>query len=583
MTNELFNEKAEKLLKDINQFGPEHITEYKHKNKTISMSLGRQFFNCLLPDDFDLYNESIDSNKIEVITKKLLEKYGSEKTSEVLSNIQYYCFKLSAILPSSFNIDGLIPPKEWLQKKEEFQKNPPKDLQKYKEEVKKLTIELTEHLKSQNSQIQNYLETGSRDPYGDWSAMMVSKGYVLDVEDKLLGPIVHSINDGYTPLEFYQGAAEARRGFYYRSTAVADPGYLSRKLAMANAKTVIDDSVNDCKTKKYLTFNITNKNHKLIQGRYIYPNTKIEETEKYINQSIKLRSPLFCKSENGICPTCYGDLYKILKSKKIGILASGAMNIVGVNAFMKMRHQSSQVDIVEINFIKLLQNSKIDKLLLNKVLKIEKNKIIAKEIITINIDREDYDEKSLIDNGDLYKLPGLIDITYGEFPNMEIINLPFSFKINLIKPENYNIDGKVIILNYNPGEIIIEQDNYIKEVDPSTISKLFEAQAKYITDPEVLLNALHQQLPSIDIVHLETVIQNMFRSKENPEIIGRLIDYQNVEIYSQKRLPFVNSWLNSMAFENINKAISTGLLSNKSIQFDPYENLILEKFEQDEG
>ena len=575
-TEELFNKIK---IDDIDT-----ITPYTKNKKTINMSLGRQFFNSLLPDDYPIVNELITSAKLKEIIKDILEKYGPDKTTDIISNIQYYCFKITAIIPSTFTIDGLIPTPEWQKKKEEFQKNPPSDLTEYKNKVKQLAEESISNTKLENSPIQYYLDSKAKgNPAGDWASIMVSKGHVLDVEDKLLGPIIHSINDGYDPIEYYQGASESRRGFYYKTTAVQDPGYMSRKLAMANAKISIDKEIKDCKTKKYMLFVITKNNHHLLNNRYLYPNQKISNTEELIGQTVKIRSPLFCKSENGICPICYGDGYKLMKTSNIGILASGAVNSVCINAFMKMRHQSSQVDIVNVDFNELINNSKIDLTLVKYGLIIEKNKIIAKEPLFIIIDRNDYDDKSLIDSGTFFMIPGMIDINFGDLYEFNTLSMPFNFKINLIKPENMNVESSQIFLYYNPGEIIIEQDNYLKEVDPTIISKLFEAQAKYITDPEMLLNALHQQLPNVDLVHLETIIQNMFRSNENPAVFGRLVDYKNVTIYSQKKLPFINSWLNSMAFENINKAISTGLLNNKSIQFDPYEKLILEKFERTES
>ncbi|MFW6242543.1 MAG: hypothetical protein ACOC2W_00120 [bacterium] len=578
------NNKTEEIINEISINGLEHKTPYKKNNKTTNMTLGRQFFNSLLPDDYETINKPINKKTLDIIIQDILEKYGHEKTNEVVSNIQRYGFMLSSITPSSFNVDGLIPPKEWIKKKEEFLNNPPKDMEKYNKKVRELTKELVDYVEESGMKIHNVLVGGIKgNPISDWGAILVSKGYVLDIENNLLGPIKHGINDGYDPIEFYQGASEARRGFYYKSTAVQDPGYLARKLSMANAKTSIDESIKDCGTKKYLLFNITKKNHNLVKNRYILKSAKpelIKDTEELIGETIKLRSPIYCKSEKGICPICYGDNYKNLKSKYVGILASGAVNSLAVNAFMKMRHQSSQVEIVDVNFNKLLQDTKIDPFLINKVLKVEKNKISAKEELNINIDKNDYDEKSLVDSGDFYMLPGLIDIIYGDEPETDIINLPFSFKIKLIKPENLIIDGKMLYLTYYPGEVIIEQENYLKEVDPTIITKLFEAQAKYITDPEILVYALHQQL-HLDLVHLETIVQNMFRSSDDPTVLGRLVDYKNVEIYSQKKLPFVNSWLNSMAFENINKAISTGLLNDKSIQFDPYENIIMEKFNKE--
>jgi len=91
-----------------------------------------------------------------------------------------------------------------------------------------------------------------------------------------------------------------------------------------------------------------------------------------------LRSPLYCKSENGICPTCYGNLYKTLDTINIGILAAGAINTVGINAMMKMRHKSSSIETKEVDFINMAKKAGVDIKTFDHVLDIKKNEIFAK-------------------------------------------------------------------------------------------------------------------------------------------------------------------------------------------------------------
>lgn len=585
------NEEAEKLIHLIANNGVDTKQSYTHpiktNNKSFRISLGRQLFNVLLPDDFEFINETVNKKKLTEIIQRISEQYDAEKVSQIVGGIQYYAFRLSALLPSSFNINGLTPPPEWTRKKDDFLANPPDDMHEYQAQVKALTQELIEFIEASGMEVQNILMGGIEgDPIGDWGAMLVSKGYVVDIENNVLGPINHGINDGYDPDEFYQAAAEARRGFYYKSSVVQDPGYMSRKIAMACAKVKIDSSVTDCKTTRYFSLFINEQTAPRVKNRYHNINNEIQliqDTKSLIGSTIQLRSPLYCKATNGICSICYGKTYEQLNTKQIGILASGAVNNVSINAYMKLRHKSSQVEVIDVDFQTLIEKSKLDRALISQTLQIEKNKIIANDTLRINIDKNDYDEKSLSDAGNTFILPGMIDIMHGEHPNIDFIHLPFNFKVNLFKPENIIIDGKMIYLTYEAGEVIIEQDKYVKEVDPTVISKLFEARAKYINDPEMLVFALWEQMPNLDIIHLETIVQNMFRDKNDLANLARLNDYRNFEILSQKKLPFVDSWLNSMAFEDINKAISGGLLHEKTIQNDPYENLIIEKFDTEEG
>lgn len=95
---------------------------------------------------------------------------------------------------------------------------------------------------------------------------------------------------------------------------------------MASANLKISEK--DCKSKKYLEINV-NKDlaSKLIRRYYLDPDTKklklVENEKNILDKKIKFRSPLWCKSETGICEICYGKLAEQLQNNNIGIIAGG--------------------------------------------------------------------------------------------------------------------------------------------------------------------------------------------------------------------------------------------------------------------
>jgi hypothetical protein len=98
----------------------------------------------------------------------------------------------------------------------------------------------------------------------------------------------------------------------------------------------------------------------MVIGRYIEdPNKKgsliiitEENKDKFVNKTVRMRSPLYCKSQKGICETCYGITCKKLDTKHVGLLAASAVNRVGIEGFaMKARHQATQVNLKKVNFI----------------------------------------------------------------------------------------------------------------------------------------------------------------------------------------------------------------------------------------
>ena len=281
---------------------------YTHKQKTNSkskqMSIGRVWLNTLLPDDFPLVNEVVNMNRLNELLSQIFKKYGPEKASTTIQKLQAEAFKLATISPSSFTVDSFIIPPE-IQKKKDDLMNLKKDLsfREYEKKVEEVSQEFIKYIKTQGYSLDNILNSGMKgSALNDWKTMLISKGYMVDLESEIYGPVKHGSSEGYTGEEYYKAAAEARRGFFIKTTAVETPGYLSRKVVTANAGITLDNK--DCRSKKYYDITVNNKNSHLIMGRFYMNNgelIEIKEIKEIMGKTIKMRSPLYCKSKNGIC------------------------------------------------------------------------------------------------------------------------------------------------------------------------------------------------------------------------------------------------------------------------------------------
>ena len=60
--------------------------------------------------------------------------------------------------------------------------------------------------------VENVLRAGIKGSLKSWNDIMISHGYVSDIEGNINGPIKTSISDGYNVKDFYTAAGEARRG-----------------------------------------------------------------------------------------------------------------------------------------------------------------------------------------------------------------------------------------------------------------------------------------------------------------------------------------------------------------------------------
>jgi hypothetical protein len=562
---------------------------YIHKIKTSGkqklLSLGRIWINSILPDDFRLINEPLDKQKQKELIEEIFKKYDPEKASEIISRIQSESFKLATINPKSMSIDTfVIDDKKWLKEKQELiEKSDDLSDEDYEKKMKKVTNDLMKILEDKNLNILDVMKSGTKGGPDDWRDLFVTSGFVVDIEGNV-SRLPKSKKDGFNIEEFYKSAAQARRMAYLKAVMTSEPGYLTRRLAMSNAG--IQISSKDCKSKKYLKIKITPKNAKLYNLRYAIINGKlklIENMNDYIGQELKLRSPLYCRDKKGICEVCYGDFWKNVNTKNIGLLAAGAVNNVIINVMMKSKHKSSQISFIKVDFEKITADSPIDEKKVKALLDIKKNEIFAKkDNISIIINKRDYKKDDFVEFNDRYLIPGILNLEYINNEEIEHLILPYNFQVNLVKSSNIELRKSLISINYKKGEKILYQDKYVDETNMGVLNRLFDGGLKHITDPELLLSIIIDQI-QINSVHHEVFVSNMFRSKSDHSILGRLVGYKDCVIFGAKKIPSIDSWLSSLAFENIKKSIKIGLVSGNDATLNPIEKIVLDKHYKEEN
>jgi len=117
---------------------------------------------------------------------------------------------------------------------------------------------------------------------------------------------------------------ECRRGLYSRGVDTALGGAITKDIVRLLQDTEITEE--DCKTKRYLSYYVTENNKENILYRYILDNNgkSILLTEnnidQYIGKTIKLRSPMTCETKNGLCYKCCDYLWEIKRMKVISTI-----------------------------------------------------------------------------------------------------------------------------------------------------------------------------------------------------------------------------------------------------------------------
>lgn len=212
------------------------------------------------------------------------------------------------------------------------------------------------------------------------------------------------------------------------------------------------------------------------------------------------------------------------------------------------------------------------------VFNVQKNIISSKINCSITIDDRDYNEKILIETSDKFIIPGILQFYCPDLD--DYCQIVLNYSVDLMKTKNINnIDKHIFIINYEPGDTVLTKDYYPVETNMGLLIQLTEGRIKYINDPKILLTMFHDIIPSVDLVHLELIISNMFRVPGNEDERCRIKgNYKNAVILGAAKQPFQDSWHSALSFQYIEKAIQKGLIDKKSTEQNPIEKVLSEDF-----
>lgn len=134
------------------------------------------------------------------------------------------------------------------------------------------------------------------------------------------------INGISKPSYIYIQAISGRKSLILTKVAMSEPGTFSKRLTNNTTSAAILDQNPPtpdyrCDSEVPITYHIMNSTWlKCLHGRYYFdPDTNELKILNYRNDShlidrdVKFLSPVTCTDPRGVCPTCYGRLYKINK------------------------------------------------------------------------------------------------------------------------------------------------------------------------------------------------------------------------------------------------------------------------------
>jgi len=361
----------------IQVLGGEKKRYEKFGGKLFETTVGRLFFNSILPEDFPYINEEINLKRMSLLVDELIMHYGIDATPKVLDKIKDFGFQYATYSGVSWGIDNVRVPGgkkvivSGARVKEEVVRDQFSDGLLSENEQYQKVIEIWEAAKKDIEKIipetldvtgstYDLITSGARGNMGSLVQMCGMKGLIVNTSGATLDfPIIPSYIEGLSPLEYFITTHGSRKGAADTALNTAKAGYLTRRLVDVAQDVVVTEE--DCGTtngKKIYSVNGTFA--KYIHGRVLLADIKdkdnkvvfkkgtliMKEDGRFLDaigvKEAYVRTPLSCETVHGICRSCYGlDLGRnclIELGQAVGIIAAQAIGEPGTQLTLRTFH-----------------------------------------------------------------------------------------------------------------------------------------------------------------------------------------------------------------------------------------------------
>jgi len=283
---------------------------------------GKELVLEKLPEDLKDRTLVFDADTVKRIMKEISDRHP-KKFAEVMNHFKELGKEYSYRKPITLSITDLDmdrsargPIMEIAHKKANRVQTPLERAEIYNEASKKVQKELYENARKSDNRFFHMLDSGSQGKPDSIRQVLTMPGVLLDVKGRPIPtPVEKSWAEGVDDFSFWNHMYSARKGTVDRAVNTQDTGALNKAL-LTNLKDVLITE-QDCGTTNGIELSASDKNviGRISQQRVpgvvevgdtitalIHPDL----VKKLGNSLIKVRSPLTCETERGMCAFCYG-------------------------------------------------------------------------------------------------------------------------------------------------------------------------------------------------------------------------------------------------------------------------------------
>jgi DNA-directed RNA polymerase subunit beta' len=382
------------------QVGLQQPIEYRHHGEIVLTTPGRVILNAEVdrslaestgsePEERPFINRTLSKKEMDGFISELADRFGAHVIAGVLDKIKALGFHYATKAGITISKNDIVIP----QSKDEilagYEERVTNVEQLYErgliteeerhEQIVNLWTEATEDVADAMEETLYELNpifmmanSGARGSFKQIRQLAGMRGLMANPKGEIIErPIKANFMEGLSVLEYFISTHGARKGLADTALRTADSGYLTRRLVDVSQDVIIREE--DCKTKEHieLPLHVTEGLNKSLLGRTlaedvhkplasgrpgktvvaekgtVVTNPILKEIEEAFAESeeeatLPVRSVLKCRSEFGVCRSCYGIFLATGGMAEIGdavgIIAAQSIGEPGTQLTMRTFH-----------------------------------------------------------------------------------------------------------------------------------------------------------------------------------------------------------------------------------------------------
>ncbi len=355
----------------------------QQETRLIGSTVGRALFNRALPEEVQFVNRKLDKGGVKDLIAEVYELCGQDVTTQVADRVKAIGFEYAMKSGTTLAVaDISIPPErkaiidEALKQIEvvqrdfrrglltEQEKNE-REIEVWQETTDKVAEAVKKHMDPDGNLSTMATSGATKGGFSTISQLAGMRGLMADPSGRIIPmPIRSNFREGLTAQEYFISTHGARKGLADTALRTADAGYLTRRLVDIAQDVIINEI--DCGTKDGVWIRKSDDvagqsmssrlYSRLTAERVISPKTGevLAEANEVIThvlarriveagvEQVKVRSPMTCELNHGICAKCYGiDLGRgemVELGAAVGIVAAQSIGEPGTQLTLRTFH-----------------------------------------------------------------------------------------------------------------------------------------------------------------------------------------------------------------------------------------------------